>query len=205
MKMKTGLLILVASCGTGTAQTIETMPMDILNSPVLLAENTIDRETIVRRAEPVEQVQSRQAREVPTTPTKVSAKRVAIPKVSQRVTGEIYSLEAELEPQPQKKSAPMNMSLEISELVELKRAARKAGGDVEISIKPVGVSVEEMYLPLKESGKFDVSLDGDTIVVRSVETAAELHSDQRNRLRKLIRQVEILSDQVEAPETQLSR
>lgn len=61
------------------------------------------------------------------------------------------------------------LRLFLRELTIIQQAAKKAGGDIRVTIEPVGVSPEELIGPLAAANWFDIKYGQDAIVVKSKE------------------------------------
>lgn len=61
------------------------------------------------------------------------------------------------------------LRLFLRELTILQHAAKKAGGDIRVTIEPVGITPEELIGPLAASNWFDIKYGQDAIVVKSKE------------------------------------
>jgi hypothetical protein len=70
------------------------------------------------------------------------------------------------------KLAPRLLRLQLREFSQLRAAARQAGGDLEISIRPIRITGEDLMVPLASSGYFEVDADSDpsVVVIRSRST-----------------------------------
>ncbi|KIE57978.1 hypothetical protein A946_10030 [Methylacidiphilum kamchatkense Kam1] len=63
---------------------------------------------------------------------------------------------------------PIVLDFRITELMELKRIAREIGGNLIITIEPVGITAADLIIPLRNSGLFNVeSKDGKLFIVSS--------------------------------------
>lgn len=95
-------------------------------------------------------------------------------------------------------SYPKRLRLFLRELSILQQAARSAGGDIQVTITPVGITAEDLVVPLTKSGWFNVRPDGDVIIVESrsddpyrVELNADIAKLEKRR-RVLLNQIETL-------------
>lgn len=106
-------------------------------------------------------------------------------------------------------SAPVNprsLRLFLRELSLLQEAARSVGGDLLVNITPVGITPEDLIVPLTQLGWFDVRAEGNVIVVESKQNDPHLIRLQEevarleNRRRHLLSDVRVLqrmADQVQ--------
>jgi hypothetical protein len=70
------------------------------------------------------------------------------------------------------KLEPRLLRLQLREFSQLRAAARQAGGDLEISIRPIRITGEDLMVPLASSGYFEVDAASDptVVVIRSRST-----------------------------------
>ena len=72
-----------------------------------------------------------------------------------------------VEQSSQPSAAGRTLRLYFRELSILRQAALAAGGDLKISILPVGITAEDMIVPLSQMGWFELKPEGNVIVVQS--------------------------------------
>jgi hypothetical protein len=68
---------------------------------------------------------------------------------------------------------PKKLTFKMVDLIKLNEAAVKAGGKLNVSIAPVGITVEDLIVPLREQGYFDVQIleNSNQVLVSSKENA----------------------------------
>ncbi|MDE1169783.1 MAG: hypothetical protein PW734_01015 [Verrucomicrobium sp.] len=96
-------------------------------------------------------------------------------------------------PQPSPSSAPapvpgeggvLRLRLALHELILLQQAAHEAGGDIRISIDPVGITTEDLIVPLARDPEFLVKREGDVIIV-STRSPDAVAMQMRQEVQKL--------------------
>jgi|GEM_PF-4481329 len=70
-------------------------------------------------------------------------------------------------PQPVDPNTPKRVRLFLRELSIVQQAARAAGGDIKVTITPIGITAEDLIVPLTKSGWFNVRQDGDVVIIES--------------------------------------
>ncbi len=100
---------------------------------------------------------------------------------------------------PSPAPAGPRLQLKLSDLIALKKAAIEAGGDIAIDIRPLGITVEDLVVPLGASGRFNIGRDGEDYVITSKaadgarDSGIEELEAKRNRLLRDIGVLEKLS------------
>lgn len=108
-------------------------------------------------------------------PTPVYREQASLQQIAsqQAVAGfqnESYQPEQSTQPTHESNQAPQQgrtLRLYFRELSILRQAALAAGGDIKVSIAPVGITAEDMIVPLSQTGWFELKADGNVIVVQS--------------------------------------
>ncbi|MFH1066383.1 MAG: hypothetical protein V1746_00530 [bacterium] len=107
----------------------------------------------------------------------------------------------EQEQQASGETTRKRMRLFLRELAVLKKAAKAAGGDLKVSLQPVGISSEELVESLARLDWFDISPGDDAVMIRSREEdpyVAQMRAEvdqleqKRNALMKDVKELERL-------------
>lgn len=156
----------------------------LMNIPVLADEiPVIDVSQAVAQPEQTSQAQPPREIILPPLPNREASPQAAVSTTPEQVEEAVY---------------PKRLRLFLRELSILQQAARSAGGDIQVSITPVGITAEDLIVPLTQSGWFSVRPEGDVIVVESRQEdprLAQLKAENielEKRRRVLLGQIEIL-------------
>lgn len=80
---------------------------------------------------------------------------------------QIESFQKPAELLDQKPEGARRLRIFLRELSILQQAAQSIGGDIRVTITPVGITAEDLVVPLTQMGCFDIRPQGDMIIVES--------------------------------------
>jgi hypothetical protein len=97
---------------------------------------------------------------------------------------------AQVETAPSVAPAPaLTMKLRLNDLVALQKAAEDAGGSLQITVATVGVNPEDLILPLRKQGFFNVVVkEGSFLVSSKIDSLGQIDA-LTNRRRQLLEQI----------------
>lgn len=114
---------------------------------------------------------------------------------------------------PETDPADKKLEINLRELKVLKRAAQAAGGELKVSVVPVGVTADDLFLRASETGFFDLSQKNDGQILRISSKEKDPYSENLKkevvalelRRAQLMKDVNALESLIEQNQTIISK